>query len=99
MWIPTGVGVFSTVVAFGLGATDDPIRADFFIYFIAILLKIAVGAIGSGLHINQNLTSQGVVVGERFIHGAPFLAPLLFADIGMIGLVALLDPVEERTED
>ncbi|MEW5868276.1 MAG: hypothetical protein AB1894_03305 [Chloroflexota bacterium] len=26
----------------------------------------------------------------------PFLAPLLFADIGGIGLIALLDPVERR---
>lgn len=34
------------------------------------------------------------MVFERFIRGAPFLAPLLYANIGMLGLVAILDPSE-----
>ncbi len=62
-----------------------------------MVLMIAVGALGSGLHINQNLTASGTVVGERFLRGAPFLAPLLFADIGTLGLIALLDPAAEGT--
>jgi hypothetical protein len=97
LWVPTAIGVFATVVAVALGATDEPIRADFFIYTFAMLLMILAGVIGTGLHISQNLTTQGTIVGERFLRGAPFLAPLLFADIGMIGLVALLDPVERAT--
>lgn len=94
LWVPTAIGIFATVIAVALGATDKPIRADFFIYTSAMLLMILAGVIGTGLHISQNLTTQGTIVGERFLRGAPFLAPLLFADIGMIGLVALLDPVE-----
>jgi hypothetical protein len=97
LWVPTAVGVFTTVVAVALGALDKPTRADFFTYAAAMLLMMLVGVIGTILHINENLTTQGVFVGERFLRGAPFMAPLLFADIGMIGFVALLDPTEPQT--
>jgi len=31
---------------------------------------------------------------ERFLRGSPLLAPLLFANVGLMGLLALLDPNE-----
>ena len=92
LWAPTAVGVFATVVAVLLGAIEKPSRGDLWTYLAAMLLMILVGVLGSALHINQNLTSQGTIVNERFLRGAPFLAPLLFADIGAIGLVVLLNP-------
>jgi hypothetical protein len=95
LWLPTSIGVFGTVVAVVVGATDKPSRNDLFTYFGAMILMILVGMLGSGLHVLQNLTSQGQIVDERFLRGAPVLAPLLFSDIGTIGLLALLDP-EER---
>jgi MprA protease rhombosortase-interaction domain-containing protein len=98
LWVPTAVGVFATVVSIGLGATNHPLRADFFTYTFAMLLMILVGMTGTVLHISQNLTAEGVIVGERFIRGAPFLAPLLFSDIGTLGLVALLDSREPGIE-
>jgi hypothetical protein len=61
-----------------------------------MLLMILVGVIGLGLHVREDLTSQGAIVGERFLRGAPFLAPLLFADMGALGLAILLDPTEEK---
>jgi hypothetical protein len=99
LWVPTAVGVFATVVAVVLGAVNKPSRLDIFTYTTAMLLMILVGVIGSGLHISQNLTTQGVFVGERFLRGAPFLAPLLFANIGAIGLIALLDPAENSASE
>jgi len=33
------------------------------------------------------------------LRGAPPLAPLLFADIGMIGLISLMSPVEQERYD
>ncbi|MBN1147053.1 MAG: hypothetical protein JXA78_07345 [Anaerolineales bacterium] len=95
LWFPTGVGVFATVIGVALGALKEPRRADLFVYTAAMLLMIVVGATGTVLHVQQNLTAAGSVVGERFLRGAPILAPLLFSDIGMIGLVALLDPHEQ----
>jgi hypothetical protein len=53
---------------------------------------ILVGVVGSTLHVLDNLTSMGEIVGERFLRGAPFLAPLLFANMGTLGLIVLLDP-------
>ena len=95
LWVPTLIGVFGSVVAVVLGALDRPTRADLISYIIAMLLLIVVGVVGAVLHIGGNLTSQGVVVIERFIRGAPFLAPLLFANVGTLGLIVLLDPKEE----
>jgi len=99
LWVPTAVGVFATVVAIGLGAIDMPNRGDVLTYVFAMLLLMLVGAIGLGLHVREDLTSQGVVVAERFLRGAPFLAPLLFADMGVLGLAVLLDPTEKKVDN
>jgi hypothetical protein len=94
LWIPTVTGVFGVLVAFGLGALRSPSRAEIGVYAAAMLLLILTGLIGSWLHIQENLTAAGQFVAERFIRGAPFLAPLLFANMGALGLIALLDPHE-----
>ncbi len=94
LWLPTAVGVFATVVSVALGALDRPTRRDLRVYFVAMLLMIAVGLGGAWLHIHTDLGTTGTVVLERFIRGAPFMAPLLFADIGAIGLLALMAPAE-----
>jgi hypothetical protein len=94
LWLPTGVGVFASVVAVVLGALDKPRRGDLITYAVAMILMALVGVTGTILHIQNNLTSAGSVVGERFIRGAPFLAPLLFSDMGTLGLLVLLDPQE-----
>jgi hypothetical protein len=95
LWVPTLIGVFGSVVAVVLGALDHPNRGDLIVYIMAMLLLIVVGVVGAILHVQGNLTSQGEVVIERFIRGAPFLAPLLFANVGTLGLIVLLDPQEE----
>ena len=94
LWVPTVIGVFGAVVAAGLAAIDRPSRGDITIYALTMLLLILVGVIGLVLHVQDDLTSRGTIVAERFIRGAPFLAPMLFANMGTLGLLALLDPVE-----
>lgn len=94
LWLPTGVGVFATVVAAFMGASNRPGRTDLWTYISAMVLMVLVGATGLLLHVANDLTPNMAVVTERFIRGAPPLAPLLFADIGLIGLVVLLDPRE-----
>ena len=54
-----------------------------------------VGLVGMWLHIAENLTADGLVINERFIRGAPFLAPTLYSNLGLLGLLALLDPREQ----
>ncbi len=94
LWVPTAAGIFGTVVAVTLGAIERPTRADLITYTAAMLLLIVVGVTGSVLHVNANLVAQSTFVPERFIRGAPFLAPLLFSNMGALGLIALLDPAE-----
>ncbi len=98
LWVPAAVGVFGVVVAVTLGAIERPTRADLITYTVAMLLLIVVGVVGALLHVNANLTAGGTVVPERFIRGAPFLAPLLFSNVGVLGLIALLDPTEKAAE-
>ncbi len=94
LWVPTIAGVIGTAVAVTLGALEKPTRADLISYALAMLLLIVVGVVGAVLHVQDDLTAGGVFVAERFIRGAPFLAPLLFANMGALGLIALLDPSE-----
>ena len=96
LWIPTAAGVFGTVIAVAVAVFEKPRRADLIIYIVAMVLLMIVGVLGAVLHISTNLIAEGTIVGERFIHGAPFLAPLLFANMGMLGLIVLLDPAEQR---
>jgi hypothetical protein len=96
LWVPTAAGVFGTVVAMTLGVIDRPTRTDLITYTATMLLLIVVGVVGALLHVGFDLSALGVVVPERFIRGAPVLAPLLFSNMGALGLIALLDPVEVR---
>jgi hypothetical protein len=96
LWAPTAVGVFATVVAAGLGAIDRPQRGGLFVYVAAMVAMLGAGALGFALHVLFNLVEGGTVVIERFLRGAPFLAPLLYCNMGLLGLIVLLDPREER---
>jgi len=90
LWLPIVVGSFAAIVAFALGAMRSPAHADLASYVVAMLLAITVGAIGAVLHVSHDLASGGRVVAERLLRGAPFMAPLLFANMGLVGLIALL---------
>lgn len=96
LWVPTAVGIFGTVVASGFAALSRPRRPDVLVFVVAMLMLVAVGIVGAWLHIQENLVPGGVIVVERFIRGAPFLAPLLFTNMGTLGLLALFDPREAR---
>jgi hypothetical protein len=90
LWVPTVTGIFATVVAVALSMTDRPTRADLITYVATMLVLILVGVVGAALHVQADLTSRSLFVPERFIRGAPFLAPLLFANMGTLGLITLL---------
>ena len=57
---------------------------------------IALGLLGSAMHLHSNLVGDAPIVAERFIRGAPFMAPLLFCNMGLLGLLAML-PADERS--
>jgi len=98
LWLPTIIGVFATVAAFTLASLNKPTKGDITVYVVAMCSMILIGIVGSVLHIQDNLTAGSVIVPERFIRGAPFLAPMLFANMGTLGLIALMDPDEPVLE-
>ena len=96
IWPPIAIGIFGTIAAVMLGAIDKPSRGDLLTYIVAMFLLIAVGVIGAWLHYGSNLIAGGTIVQERFLKGAPLLAPMLFSNVGVFGLIVLLDPNEKR---
>ncbi len=95
LWVPTVAGIFGTVVVIALGVIEQPTRADLIAYVGTMALLIVVGLVGTVLHVQADLVGQNAIVVERFIRGAPFLAPMLFADMAAFGLIVLLDPREQ----
>lgn len=97
LWLPLVVGVFATAVSAGMGALQrKPTPEDVTIYITAMVLLVVVGVVGAYFHIQADLTSQSTIVPERFLRGAPFMSPLLFSNMGLVGLLALLSPKENR---
>lgn len=95
LWLPTIAGIFAVVAAVVVGdlAEDTPIEIQ--VYVGAMVLMIVTGLIGTILHLQTDFTSDYVFVQERFLRGAPIMAPLNFANMGLIALLLLLDPNEK----
>ncbi len=99
VWLPTMAGIFATAAAVIMGIIQKPSRTDLTTYTIAMVMLIIVGLIGFLLHLNSNLVAQGTIIVERFLRGSPTLAPMLFANMGLLGLIVLLNPSEESTQE
>lgn len=91
LWLPTFSGVFATIVAAVMGFLHKPSRGDLWTYAFSLALLMVVGITGAVLHVNTNITGQGAIIVERFLRGAPLLAPLLFANMGLLGFLVLLE--------
>lgn len=94
VWIPTVTGVFAVVATVTLGILEKPSRGDYITFFVSMAVLIVVALLGFVFHVQTDLARMNAIVPERFMRGAPFLAPLLFADMAALGLVTLLP--EER---
>ena len=94
LWVPTAAGILGVIVSLGIGVVNQHSKGDIWVYFVSMVLIIIVAVTGAVLHALTNLSVNDSIVVERFIRGAPILAPLLFADIASLGIVVLLDPDE-----
>jgi hypothetical protein len=96
LWVPVVIGLLGVISPIVFALIPHPRRGDLLVYFTTMALLILVGLLGAGLHILENLTSRSQFVVERFIRGAPFLAPLLFANMGILGIINLVDTGGEK---
>ena len=91
VWTPVILGLLGTVITVLLAVYEKPTRGDYFTFFWVMMLMIGVGVLGLGLHVNTNLAEgSGKIVFDRFIHGAPILAPLLFSNMGLLGIITMI---------
>ncbi|MBE0695375.1 MAG: hypothetical protein IH586_00470, partial [Anaerolineaceae bacterium] len=81
-----------TFVTLAMGAYTRLDRGDVLTYLVTMGLMVLVGLVGAYLHVEHDLTGQGALLVERAIRGAPLMAPLLFANMGALGVMVLLDP-------
>lgn len=56
---------------------------------VLLLVQVVVGVLGFGLHGRANLEQPSASLWESFIYGAPLFAPLLFADLALLGGLGL----------
>ena len=54
-----------------------------------MVLEIVVGIIGFCIHVGADLARTTAPLVDRFVFGAPAFAPLLFANIALLGLIGL----------
>ncbi len=94
VWLPVAAALFGFTTSLFIGIVKTPSRGDITAHAVAMLLLTATGTVGFVLHSEASLTSAGLIVAERFLRGSPLLAPLLFCNVGLMGLLALLDPRE-----
>lgn len=97
VWLATAVGIFGMVSAVVMGAIERPSRLDLLTYVAAMVLLLITGPIGAWFHVQADLVAGGTIVIERFLRGAPFLAPLLYTNMGLLGLLALVETTETAT--
>ncbi len=98
LWLPVIAGIFGAITSLGLGLLKVQSRHDVATHIAGMFFLIIVGVIGAGLHIRADLGARQVFVIERFLRGAPFLSPLFFANMGALGLLALLPATPDRQE-
>ena len=98
LWVPTIVGSFAVLVTMAMGAFSRLGRGDLITYLVTMALLVGAGLLGTFFHIQRNLGNLGIIVDERFIHGAPLLAPLLYANMAVLGIIVLLEPEVNHNE-
>lgn len=98
-------GEWTSVVASAIGfgflagvlATPDDRRLRMLTASV-MLTEILVGVLGFYFHIYANVTRPTATLWNSFLYGAPAFAPLLFADLAILGLLGLWALAVNRPE-
>jgi len=82
-------GLFAASVVLFLAIAKKWTKGDELVYFWTMIAAVVVGVIGFGFHLSADLAGTGAISLERILAFAPILAPLLFSDLGMLGLLVV----------
>ncbi len=82
-------GLFATSVVLTIALSNEWSKKDELVYFWTMIAAIIVGVMGFGFHLSGDLAGTGKISLERMLVFAPILAPLLYGDLGMLGLIVV----------
>ncbi len=93
--IPIVFGLFSTGVVLSLAVSNRWSAGDELTYFWTMIAAIVVGVLGFAFHLSGDLSDNGQLSLERILVFAPVLAPLLYSDLGILGLIVVANQKSE----
>lgn len=93
-WFPFYMGIFAAIVLF-LQSYSHREYGLSLLLAVTMVLSLIVGLLGFAFHLSADLAGRGTILWSRIFYQAPGLAPLLFSDLGIWGLLVFLDPLEE----
>jgi hypothetical protein len=82
-------GLFATSVVLTIALSKNWSKKDELVYLWTMITAIIVGVMGFGFHLSGDLAGTGKISLERMLVFAPILAPLLYGDLGMLGLIVV----------
>ena len=82
-------GLFASTVVISACVSKKWSKGDELVYFWTMIVAIVVGVLGFGFHLSADLAGTGTLSLERILAFAPVLAPLLFCDLGLLGLLVV----------
>jgi hypothetical protein len=82
-------GLFATSVVLTAALSNRWTKNDELVYFWTMITAIVVGVMGFGFHLSADLAGTGKISLERMLVFAPVFAPLLYSDLGMLGLIVV----------
>lgn len=85
-------GLFASSVVISLCISKKWSKGDELVYFWTMIAAVVVGLLGFGFHLSADLAGTGTLSLERILAFAPVLAPLLFCDLGLLGLLVVAQP-------
>lgn len=98
-WIPVAVGCFATIAVCGRALTSAAERVDDLTYFWTMIVCIVTGIVGFAFHLSKDTADSGAMSIERMRSFAPIFAPMLFSDLGILGLLVMLLPADGEHAD
>ncbi len=82
-------GIFATSVVLTIALSKQWTKKDELVYFWTMIAAIVIGVLGFGFHLSADLAGTGQISLERILAFAPIFAPLLYSDLGMLGLIVV----------
>jgi hypothetical protein len=89
MWLPVVMGGLVAGALIGHGLRREPPVGELIFLLMMVGAAVVLGLLGFAFHAAFDAGPSGRISIERMVHGAPLFAPTLFADLGLMTLIAV----------